>query len=73
MNPKKLINTIKQKCQEVPERAPGYHAALLDTVSDIVWEENKHAIRSTTIQKIVTDCCEALGDYVHRNSKDEGE
>lgn len=71
MNPKKLINTIKEKCQEVPERAPDYQAELLDTVSDIVWAEHKHAIRATTIQKTVTDCCEALGDYVHRNSRDK--
>lgn len=71
MNPKKLINAIKEKCQEVPERAPGYRAALLDTVSDIVWEEHKHAIRATTIQKTVTDCCEALGDYIPRNSREE--
>jgi fructose-1,6-bisphosphatase len=69
MNPKKLINTIETKCREAPERVPDYHEALLDAISDIVWAEHQHAIRATTIQKIVTDHCEALGDFIYRGTE----
>jgi fructose-1,6-bisphosphatase len=71
MNTRKIIDVIKVKCQEAPERAPDYYDALLDTVSDIVWAEHQHTIRATTIQQKVTDYCEALGDYIQRNAKDE--
>lgn len=67
MNAKKIINTIKEKCHEAPKRAADYHEALLDEVSDIIWAEHQHTIRATTIQKIVTDHCEALGDFILRN------
>ena len=36
MSTKRIINVIKVKCHEAPERAPDYHKALLDTVSDVV-------------------------------------
>ena len=71
MNTRKIIDVIKGKCHEAAERAPDYHDALLETVSDIVWAEYQHKIRETTIQKKVTDCCEALGDYIQRNARDE--
>ncbi len=71
MSTKRIISIIKEKCQEAPERAPDYHKALLDTVSDIVWAEHQHSIRATTIQKIVTDQCEALGDFLQRNRIEE--
>ena len=71
MSTKKIINIIKEKCQEAPERAPDYQKALLDTVSDVVWAEHQHSIRATTIQKIVTDYCEALGDFIQRNAPEQ--
>lgn len=71
MNKRKIIDTIKGKCHEAPERALDYHDALLETVSDIIWAEYQHTIKATTIQKTVTDCCEALGDYIQRNARDE--
>ena len=70
MNTRKIVDVIKGKCHEASERAPDYHDALLDTVSDIVWAEYQHTIRATTIQQKVTDCCEVLGDYIQRNAKD---
>ena len=36
MNTRKIIDVMKKKCHEVPERAPDYPTALLDTVSDII-------------------------------------
>jgi len=71
MSTKRIINVIKGKCQEATERVPDYHEALLDAVSDIIWAEHQHAIRQTTIQKTVTDYCEALGDFIQRNAPDE--
>ena len=71
MNTRKIIDVIKQKCYEAPERAPEYKEALLDTVSDVVWSEYQHNIRATTIQQKVTDLCEALGDYIQRNTRDK--
>ena len=71
MNARRVIDTIKDSCREAPERAPDYHEALFDTVSDIVWAEYQHTIRATTIQQKVTDYCEVLGDYVQRNAEDE--
>lgn len=71
MNTRKIIDVIKQKCHEAPERAPDYHDAILDVVSDIVWAEYQHTIRQTTIQQKVTECCEVLGDYIQRNTRDE--
>ena len=73
MSTKRIINVIKEKCKEAPERAPDYHEALLDTVSEIIWAEYQHAIRATSIQKAITDSCEALGDYIHRNTSNEDE
>jgi hypothetical protein len=67
MSTRKIINVMKLKCGEAPERAPDYHKALFEAVTDIVWAEHEHAIRATTIQKNVMDCCEALGDYIDRN------
>ena len=71
MSTKRIINVIKVKCHEAPERAPDYHKALFDTVSDVIWAEHQHAIRATTIQKTVTDLCEALGDFIQRNAGGE--
>lgn len=71
MNTRKIINVIRDKCSEAPERATDYHKALLDTIADIVWAEHEHAIRATTIQKKITDYCEALGDFIQRNVQDE--
>lgn len=68
MSTKKIIDIIKEKCQQAPERVPDYRDALLDTVSDVIWAEHQHAIRATTIQKIVTDQCEALGDFIQRST-----
>ena len=70
MNTRKIIDVIKQKCNEAPERAPDYHGAILDVVSDIVWAEYQHT-RQTTIQQKVTECCEVLGDFIQRSTKDE--
>ena len=72
MNTRKIINVIRDKCSEAPERAIDYHNALLDTIADIVWAEHEHAIRATTIQKKVQDYCEALGDFIQRNAQDDG-
>jgi len=71
MSTRRIINVMKIKCKEAPKRAPDYHKALFDAVSDIVWAEYQHAIRATTIQKTVTDCCESLGDYVQHSLGDE--
>ena len=71
MNTRKIIDVIKQKCNETPERAPDYHDAILDVVSDIVWADHQHTIRQTTIQQKVTECCEVLGDFIQRNTKDD--
>ena len=71
MNPWKLISTFKEKCKEAPERAPDYHDALFDTLSDIIWKEYEHSIRSTNIQKTITEYCDALGEYIYRNTKEE--
>jgi len=72
MNTRKIINVIREKCNEAPERAADYQKALLDTVADIIWAEHEHAIRATTIQKKVMDYCEALGDFIQRNAPDDG-
>ena len=71
MDPKKLISTIKGKCQEAPERIPGYQEALLESVADIVWLEREHAIQAISIQKKVTDCCEALGEFIYQKSESD--
>jgi fructose-1,6-bisphosphatase len=71
MSTKRIINIIKEKCQQAPERAPDYHEVLLDVVTDIVWAEHQHAIRATTIQKLVTDQCEVLGDFIQRNNPEQ--
>lgn len=69
MTTKRIIGVIKEKCQLASERVPDYHMALLDSVTDIIWDEYKHVIQATTIQKQVTDKCEALGDFIHRNTR----
>ena len=71
MSTRRIINIIKEKCQQAPERAPDYRKVLLDTVSDIVWAEHQHSIQATRIQKIVTDNCEALGDFIQRNTPEQ--
>ena len=68
MSTKKIIGIVLEKCAEAEERAPDYRKALLDTVSDIVWAEHLNSVRSTPIQKIVTDYCQALGDFIERNT-----
>ena len=70
MDTRKIIDVIKQKCHEAPERAPDYHDELLDKVSDIVYAEYQHTIRATTIQQKVVDYCEALGDYIQLKARD---
>jgi hypothetical protein len=72
MNTKKIIGVIKEKCKDAPQRTEDYHKALLDTVSDVVYAEYKHTIQKTTIEKDITDLCEALGDFIERTSTSKG-
>lgn len=71
MSSKKVISVIKDKCKQAPARAPDYQDELMDKVAEIVWAERQHIIRSTNIQKIVTDYCEVLGEYIYRKTGDD--
>ena len=64
VNPKQLVETLKNQCEEVSERVPDYRAALLDTVADIVYQEREHTIAAIPIQQRVTDQCDALGKFL---------
>ena len=66
----KLISVIRGQLEKVPERAPEYRSALLETVADIIREEQQNQIRSTQIQRKVTDLCEALGEIIVRAGAD---
>lgn len=66
--PRRLINALKQHCDQVPERVPGYREALLDQLADIMTAEREATIRRFAIQQKVTDCCEALGEFLARRS-----
>lgn len=66
--PRRLIDALKQRCGEVPERVPGYREELLHQLADIMTAEREATIRKIPIQKNVTDCCDALGEFLARGS-----
>ena len=70
VTPGKLLGVFREELAKVPERAPGYRDALFETISDIIREEQLNQIRSTQIQRKVTDLCEALGEIIVRASTD---
>ena len=69
MNPRRVIETLENKCMDVPERVPGYNKALFDAASGVIWDEHEHAIRETTIMQKIKERCECLAKFAFENQQ----
>lgn len=59
-----LLQALRREIEDLPDRCPGYHPAVLDTLVDIVTLEREHrAARIPIVQKI-KEKTEALARFV---------
>lgn len=70
---KKLIQVLKNKCGTIDSTfifndkkyiIKDYDKELFRTVANIIYEENNHLVKATTIQKNIYDECDKLGVYI---------
>jgi hypothetical protein len=71
VNDRKVINIVLDQTKKVEERCPGYRAALIDAIADIMAAERQHRVQGTAIQRKVSDKCSAVGTFLleGRNSR----
>lgn len=59
-----LMGALKREIDDLPERCPGYHQAVLDTLVDIVTLEREHRAAKIPIVQKVKAKTEALAQFV---------
>ena len=59
-----LLDALKSEIQELPERCPGYHRAVLDTLVDIVMLEREHQSSKIAVVQKMKEKTEALAKFV---------
>ncbi len=64
LNDRRIIQIIMEQCGELEERCDGYTEEIVEVVADILAREREHRVSATSIQKKVTDKCDAAGLFL---------
>jgi len=59
-----LLEALRREIEDLPERCPGYHRAVLDTLVDIVSLEREHRAARIAIVQKMKEKAEALAKFV---------
>lgn len=59
-----LVQALRREIDDLPERCPGYHRAVLDTLVDIVSLEREHRAARIPIVQKMKEKTEALAKFV---------
>jgi hypothetical protein len=59
-----LLEALRREIEDLPERCPGYHRAVLDTLVDIVTLEREHRAARIPIVQKMKEKTEALAKFV---------
>jgi hypothetical protein len=66
---RKVLDTIDDYVKKyAEERYPGYKKDLKNVATNIILEENQHAIKQTSVQKNVSEECIRLGVLLNNKS-----
>ena len=66
LNDRKIISIILKQCDEIEQRCEGYREEIVEVISDILELERSHRVSATTIQKKISDKCNAAGRFLAR-------
>ncbi len=59
-----LLEALRREIEDLPERCPGYHRAVLDALVDIVTLEREHRAARIPIVQKMKEKTEALAKFV---------
>ena len=59
-----IVQALRKEIEDLPERCPGYHRAVLDALVDIVSLEREHRAARIPIVQKMKDKTEALAKFV---------
>ena len=76
LNDRRIIQIIIEQCSTLPRRCEGYLEEIVDVVAEVLAYERQHRVAATSIQKQITNKCDAAGRFLARsraNATDEPE
>lgn len=59
-----LLMALRREIEDLPERCPGYHRAVLDTLVDVVSLEREHRAARIPIVQKMKEKTESLAKFV---------
>ena len=63
----KLVATLLEECQRLPERSEGYREVIQETVTDILTLERQHQRQATSIKQKITDKVDVAAQFLARD------
>ena len=62
-----IVEALRKEIDDLPERCPGYHRAVLDALVDIVSLEREHRAARIPIVQRMKEKTEAVAKFVEMN------
>ena len=64
LNDRRIISIIMEQCAELEPRCEGYEEEIVQVIAEILTYERQHRVSATTIQKKISDKCDAAGRFL---------